>query len=211
MSAAASGPCASWRARAVARHPCPHEAAGWSSAAAGLRGGASSSYVVRAASWLSRGARRQAARPSPTNASKRQRSLWPSRALCLLLCAKFCSNPQVPCPSAPTLWGACASKSLPGTGWRVGQRRAGRCGGWVLARALRGSCRHATRPLAMLPALPRMYVSLQRLASAGRILARSSDLGPLRCLFCASPDLGHAELLRAAVITAKQERCGAAP
>ena len=50
--------------------------------------------------------------------------------------------------------------------------------------ARRGSLRrHSTRPLAMLPVLPRMDVSLQRLASAGRILARSSDLGPLRCLF----------------------------
>ena len=34
-----------------------------------------------------------------------------------------------------TLWGARTSKSLFRTGWRVGQRRAGRCGGWVLARA----------------------------------------------------------------------------
>ena len=56
MSAAASGPCASWRAQAVARHLAPREASGWSSAAAGLRRGAMSWCVVRAASWLEGGA-----------------------------------------------------------------------------------------------------------------------------------------------------------
>ena len=57
---------------------------------------------------------------------------WPSRALCLPFCGQGLREPAL---SVPTLWGARASKSLSGTGWRVGQRRAGRCGGWVLARA----------------------------------------------------------------------------
>ena len=69
------------------------------------------------------------ARPSPTNASKRQRPLRPtSMSLLPSLVAKFCSNPEPPLSVSvtPTLWGARGARSLSGTGWRMGQRRAGR-------------------------------------------------------------------------------------
>ncbi len=80
--------------------------------------------------------------------------------------------------STTTLWDVRTSKSLFRTGWRVGQRRAGRCGGRVLARAA-ARCRHSTRPLAMLPVLPRVDVSLLPLASAARFFALTPTSGSL--------------------------------
>ena len=163
MSAAASGPCASWRAQAVARHPPPREAAGWSSAAAGPSGGAMPLCVVRAASWLE-GCGRHAARPSPTNASKRQRPLrYVSFALPFV--CQVCSKGRVRCPSGrllltPALRRAC---SVTGGGWGSVGRVVVADGCWRAVLRIFGS---NTRALAVLPTLPRMGGSLPPLASA---------------------------------------------
>ena len=132
-SAAASGSCASWRARAVALHPPPREAAGWSSAAAGLSGGAMPLAVVRAASWLE-GWVRHAARPSPTNASKKA-AIPAATSVCPLFLCQVLLEPALSvsrCRLYVTLAlrRACSVMSR-------GMGSVGRvvCGGWVLALA----------------------------------------------------------------------------
>ena len=209
MSAAASGPCASWRAQAVARHPPPHEASGWSSAVAGPPGGAMPLVVVRAASWLA-GCGRHAARPSPTNASKRQRSLRPT-SMSLLpssVCQVLLEPAHFLVPGVDSMGRSRCEEPVP---YRVGGGAASGGSLWRMGvGARRGYRRHSTRPLAMLPVLPRMDVSLLPLASGSWIPARSFRSGLSRPLFFAALWSLHAELLRSEIITAKQDRCGAA-
>ena len=120
MSAAASGPCASWRVQAVARHPPPREAAGWSSAAAGLRRGAMSWCVVRAASWLEGGATPGC--PAVSDECVETAAIPAAHqyvSFALPFVCQVCSKGRVRCPSGrllltPALRRAC---SVPGGGW----------------------------------------------------------------------------------------------
>ena len=100
-------------------------------------------------------------------------------------------------PFREPLWGARGARSLSGTGWRVGQRRAGRCGGWVSARAAAPTfsirvrsrscpCCHAwtSRFYRLQP--PRGFFALtptsgsqtSKLRVSQKIAARSSNLSP---------------------------------
>ena len=167
--------------------------------------------VVRAASWLSRVARRQAARPSPTNASKRQRPLRPtSMSLLPSLLVPSLLERAGSMPVGTTLVDARASKSLSGTGWRVGQRRAVACGGWVLTRGAApfvGILHVRWRCCPCCHAWTSRFNGLQ--APAG-FLPGLPTSALCDVFFGLSGSLLYVELLRAAFITAKQERCGAA-
>ena len=89
---------------------------------------------------------------------KRQRPLRPTSMLVFALSwPSFCSNPLFPCPGVDSM-GRSRCEGPFRTGWRVGQRRAGRCGGWVLARGRVSYVWHILRALAVLPVLPRMDV-----------------------------------------------------
>ena len=210
MSAAASGPCASWRAQAVARHLAPREASGWSSAAAGLRRGAMSWCVVRAASWLEGGATPGCPAVSDECVEK---AATPAAHEYVSFALPFCVPSLLErAGSMPvgTTVDARASKSPFHTGWRVGQRRAGRCGGWVLAR------------VAAVPAFGRKFTCARGLARAATHGRLASTACKRRLNFSAAtrPSASERpeELTRVnnrcasrEFITAKQIRCGAAP
>ena len=97
--------------------------------------------VVRAASWLEGCATPGCPAVSDECVEKGSDPCGPRVCLfALSWCQVLLSRTQLlePPPfraSTTTLWGARGARSLFRTGWRALQRRAGRCGGWVLARA----------------------------------------------------------------------------
>ena len=92
--------------------------------------------VVRAASWLS--GVRDATLPGRLRRMRRKTAAIPAaheHVSFASALAKFCSKGPFRWAAATTLWGVALRRPVPGR--RVGQRRAGRCGGWVGARSAR--------------------------------------------------------------------------